>query len=64
MVDPYAYVSANVMGHVTVLEAARRLQRLEHLVYASSSSVYGGSTDLPFAESDRVDTPGLALRRH
>ncbi|GAC1345860.1 MAG: NAD-dependent epimerase [Acetobacteraceae bacterium] len=57
MVDPYAYVSSNVMGHVTVLEAARRLQRLEHFVYASSSSVYGGNTKLPFAETDRVDTP-------
>ncbi len=57
LVDPYAYVSANVMGHVTVLEAARRLERLEHLVYASSSSVYGGSEDLPFSEADRVDRP-------
>ena len=57
MVDPYAYVSANVMGHVVVLEAARRLPRLEHLVYASSSSVYGGNKALPFSEADRVDTP-------
>ena len=57
MIDPYAYVSSNVMGHVTVLEAARRLPRLQHLVYASSSSVYGGNTKLPFAETDRVDTP-------
>ena len=57
LVDPYAYVTSNVMGHVTVLEAARRLSRLEHLVYASSSSVYGGNTKLPFAENDRVDTP-------
>ena len=57
MLDPYAYVSANVMGHVTVLEAARRLERLEHVVYASSSSVYGGSKSLPFAENDRVDSP-------
>ena len=57
MVDPYAYVSANVMGHVTVLEAARSLARLKHVVYASSSSVYGGSKSLPFAENDRVDTP-------
>lgn len=57
LVDPFAYVTSNVMGHVTVLEAARRLNRLEHLVYASSSSVYGGNTTLPFAESDRVDAP-------
>jgi len=57
LVDPYAYVDANVMGHLVVLEFARRLGRLQHLVYASSSSVYGGNTVLPFAESDRVDTP-------
>ena len=57
LVDPYAYVTANVLGHVTILEAARRLTRLDHLVYASSSSVYGGNTKLPFAESDAVDTP-------
>ena len=57
MVDPWAYVSSNVMGQVSVLEAARRLPRLDHLVYASSSSVYGGNTKLPFAEADRVDTP-------
>ena len=57
LVDPYAYVTANVLGHVTILEAARQLDRLEHLVYASSSSVYGGNTKLPFAETDPVDTP-------
>jgi UDP-glucuronate 4-epimerase len=57
LVDPFAYVDANVMGHLVVLEAARRLRRLEHLVYASSSSVYGGNESLPFRESDRVDHP-------
>jgi UDP-glucuronate 4-epimerase len=55
--DPYAYVAANVSGHLAVLEFARYLPRLEHLVYASSSSVYGANTRLPFAEGDRVDTP-------
>jgi UDP-glucuronate 4-epimerase len=57
LVDPFAYVEANVMGHLVVLELARRLKRLDHLVYASSSSVYGGNTKLPFAEGDRVDHP-------
>ncbi len=57
MVDPYAYVQANVMGHLVVLEAARRMPNLKHLVYASTSSVYGGNVDLPFRETDRVDTP-------
>jgi UDP-glucuronate 4-epimerase len=57
MINPYAYVQSNVMGHVVMLEAARRLAGLQHFVYASSSSVYGLSGDLPFAETDRVDTP-------
>jgi UDP-glucuronate 4-epimerase len=57
LVDPYAYVRANVMGHLVVQEAARHLDGLEHLVYASSSSVYGANATLPFAETDPVDTP-------
>ncbi len=57
LVDPYAYVQSNVMGHLVVQETARRLPRLRHLVYASSSSVYGANRSLPFAEGDRVDTP-------
>ena len=57
LVDPYAYVQSNVMGHLVIQEAARRLKQLRHLVYASSSSVYGANRKLPFAESDPVDTP-------
>ena len=57
LVDPYAYVQANVMGHLVVLEAARRLPGLRHLVYASTSSVYGANTAMPFRETDRVDQP-------
>jgi len=57
LVNPHAYVSANVVGQLEVLEAARRLPKLKHLVFASSSSVYGGNTKLPFAVADRVDTP-------
>ena len=57
LVDPYAYVQANVMGHLVVLEAARRLPRMRHLVYASTSSVYGANTEMPFRETDRVDQP-------
>lgn len=57
LTDPYAYIRSNVMGHLDVLEAARRLPRLRHLVYASSSSVYGANRTLPFSETDRVDTP-------
>jgi len=57
LVNPYAYVDSNVMGHVVMLEACRRLPALQHFVYASSSSVYGGNTDLPSAIEDRVDDP-------
>jgi len=55
--DPYIYVQTNVMGHLVMVELARRLPGLKHFVYASSSSVYGGNTKLPFAVADRVDHP-------
>ncbi len=55
--DPHAYVHSNVMGQLVVMEIARRLPALRHLVYASTSSVYGANRELPFRESDRVDTP-------
>ena len=57
MVDPWSYVQSNVMGHLVMLELARGMPGLRHLVYASSSSVYGANSALPFAEADRVDTP-------
>ena len=53
---PHAYAQANLVGFLNILEGCRA-RRLEHLVYASSSSVYGGNTKLPFAEDDRVDGP-------
>ncbi len=57
LVDPYSYVRSNLMGQVVLLEAAKRLGRLKHVVYASSSSVYGSNTKLPFAVEDRTDHP-------
>ena len=57
LVDPYAYVQANVMGQVVMLELCRTLPALRHVVYASSSSVYGGVREVPFSEGARVDTP-------
>ena len=57
LTDPHAYVHSNVLGHLQVLEVARRLPRLRHLVYASTSSVYGANQTLPFRETDRTDTP-------
>ena len=54
--NPYAYVQSNLVGHINMLEVARA-RRLRHFVYASSSSVYGGNTQLPFSVADRVDHP-------
>lgn len=55
--NPHAYVDANLRGHLNILELARHRPGLRHLVYASSSSVYGGNAKLPFAETDPVDHP-------
>src|SRR5206468_694745 len=54
--NPHAYVQSNLVGHLNMLELARHRQ-LAHLVYASSSSVYGGNETLPFRVEDRVDHP-------
>ena len=55
--NPHAYADSNLVGHLNVLELARNAKGLKHLVYASSSSVYGGNTKLPFAIEDKVDRP-------
>ena len=55
--NPHSYIEANIVGHLNVLEFCRHAPGLKHLVYASSSSVYGGNTKLPFAVEDRVDQP-------
>lgn len=57
LTHPFDYERANVAAHLEVLEFCRHQESFVHLVYASSSSVYGGNTKLPFSESDRVDTP-------
>jgi UDP-glucuronate 4-epimerase len=57
LIDPFIYVTTNVMGHLAVLETARLLPDLRHLVYASSSSVYGGNETMPFTETDDVSRP-------
>ena len=54
--NPNAYVDSNLVGFVNILEGCRH-NKVEHLVYASSSSVYGGNTKLPFSEHDNVDHP-------
>ncbi|MFM2065831.1 MAG: hypothetical protein RLZZ584_740, partial [Pseudomonadota bacterium] len=54
--NPHAYADSNLTGFVNVLEGCRHLG-VSHLAYASSSSVYGGNTKMPFAETDPVDHP-------
>ena len=54
--NPGAYIESNLIGFYNILEACRN-HPVEHLVYASSSSVYGGNTKVPFSEDDKVDNP-------
>ncbi len=56
LVNPHAYVESNLAGFMNILEGCRH-NEVQHLVYASSSSVYGGNTKMPFSESDSVDHP-------
>ena len=56
LVNPHAYVQANLVGHVNMLELARA-RGVRQMLYASSSSVYGGNKSLPFRVEDRVDHP-------
>lgn len=54
--NPHAYIDSNIVGFVNILEGCRHTE-VQHLVYASSSSVYGGNTKMPFSEHDSVDHP-------
>jgi UDP-glucuronate 4-epimerase len=54
--NPHAYVNSNVVGFINILEGCRQ-QNLQHLVFASSSSVYGANTKMPFSVHDNVDHP-------
>ena len=56
IINPYAYIESNINGFMNILEQCRH-NKIKHLVYASSSSVYGGNTKLPFSEHDNVDHP-------
>jgi len=57
LTNPEAYIQTNLVGQGVILEVCRHAREMVHLVYASSSSVYGGNTDLPFSVDDRVDHP-------
>ena len=56
LTNPHAYIDANLQGFTNILEGCRH-NGIEHLAYASSSSVYGGNTKLPFSEHDNIDHP-------
>ncbi|MET0249997.1 MAG: NAD-dependent epimerase/dehydratase family protein [Sphingobium sp.] len=56
LINPHAYVQSNLAGHVNMLELARE-REVRHMVYASSSSVYGGNDSMPFRVEDRADHP-------
>jgi UDP-glucuronate 4-epimerase len=57
LINPYVYMRTNLEGHVVLMEACKTLPNLLHFVYASSSSVYGANTKLPFSVSDPVEHP-------
>jgi len=54
--NPHAYINSNIVGFTNILEASRHF-KIEHLIYASSSSVYGANTTKPFSTSDNIDHP-------
>lgn len=56
LVNPHAYIDSNIQGFLNILEGCRH-HAVEHLVYASSSSVYGGNTQMPFSIHHNVDHP-------
>lgn len=56
LVNPYAYIDSNLMGFMNILEACRH-NKIQHLIYASSSSVYGANKKMPFSVHDNVDHP-------
>ena len=56
LINPYAYINSNIVGFMNILEACRA-HKIEHLVYASSSSVYGLNKKMPFSTKDNVDHP-------
>ncbi len=57
LTHPEVYIRTNIIGHFNVIEACRRRGDIKHLVYASSSSVYGGNEKLPFSVEDKIDKP-------
>jgi UDP-glucuronate 4-epimerase len=57
LTHPHDYVKANITGQIALMEGARKLKNLKHFIYASSSSVYGANTKMPFSVKDQTDSP-------
>jgi UDP-glucuronate 4-epimerase len=57
LIDPFPYVTSNLMGFMVMLELCRHQPGFKHIVYASTSSVYGTNKEMPFTESQRTDSP-------
>lgn len=57
LIDPYPYITSNIMGFMVILELCRYQPGFQHLVYASTSSVYGTNKEMPFSEIQRTDSP-------
>ena len=57
LAQPFAYASANLTGHLSILELVRHTDSIQHLIYASSSSVYGTGSEMPYSEAARADRP-------
>ena len=57
LINPYAYTRSNIEGHLVLLDSARQLNGLKHFVYASSSSVYGDTSEVPFSTKNPTDSP-------
>ena len=57
LINPYAYTRSNIEGHLVLLDSARQLNGLKHFVYASSSSVYGDTSEVPFSTNIPTDSP-------
>ena len=57
IINPDVYIQSNIIGFYNILEACRNSENLRHLVFASSSSVYGGNTKIPFSTDDKTDNP-------
>jgi UDP-glucuronate 4-epimerase len=60
MENPLAYINSNIVGFANILENCRHY-KIEHLVYASTSSVYGANTKMPFSEHDSANHPFICL---